>query len=90
MLINLVFFQFFVYDSLDKITKHIPQKILPQEYGGSAESVFVLHDNFKRKVESYRPRFLEEEKKLRALDELRPKIEDDDAMIGTFRKLSVD
>lgn len=83
----------FVYGTADKLTEIIPQKMLPKEYGGGEESVFVLHENWKKKVESYRGRLLEEERKMRELDHLRPQTDDDDdddEMAGTFRRLNVD
>ena len=47
-------------------------------------------ENWKKKVESYRERLLEEERKMKKLDPLRPKTDDDDEMMGTFRQLNVD
>ena len=36
-------FQLFGYSTVDKLTEYIPQKMLPKEYGGAEENVFVLH-----------------------------------------------
>ena len=43
-----------------------------------------------KKVESYRDRLIEENKKMRELDPLRPIKEDPHDMIGTFKALNVD
>lgn len=44
-----------------------------------------------KKLESYRTRLLEEQKKMRELDAIRPKITEDlEEMVGTFKKLDFD
>lgn len=50
--------------------------------------IFFFPDEYRKKLESYAPKFIEEEKKLRRLDALRPK--ENEAMVGSFRNLQVD
>lgn len=49
-----------------------------------------LLGRWKKKIESYRSRLLEEERKMRSLDSLRVGIIKNDDMIGTFRALKID
>ena len=46
---------------------------------------------WKRKLESYQKRLLDEQQKMRKLDPLRPKSENElQEMVGTFKKLDLD
>lgn len=51
--------------------------------------IFFSEDNWKKKVESYRQRFLDDELKRKELDKFRPKLFKDETF-DTFRKLSID
>lgn len=78
---------------MDSLHDKISKTILPEEYGGEAGSVSDLWDSWKKKLESYRDWFVEQDK-LRADESKRPgkKIYSGDifGFEGSFRQLSVD
>lgn len=51
---------------------------------------FVFPDRWYKTLKKNRKEFLEEESKMRKLDRLRPKIDEEDEMVGTFKSLNVD
>lgn len=71
----------------------IPKSILPKDYGGESESVRSLTEHWKKKVESYRDWFREDEQYY-SIESKRPgKPKTPDAIFGvegSFRKLDVD
>lgn len=46
--------------------------------------------NWRKKIESYRDRFLQEETKMRKLDSIRPKMEESNDLAATFKSLNID
>lgn len=95
MSINLViFFKILVLDSkLEKIHEKIPQKYLPQEYGGENSCISDIIAEWETKLRSYREYFLEdsqygteETKRVGAPIDFESVFGID----GSFRKLSVD
>lgn len=71
----------------------IPKTLLPKDYGGEGDSVRVLAEFWRKKVESYRSWFKEDENYY-SVESKRPgKPKTGDAVFGvegSFRKLDVD
>ncbi|XP_046386008.1 retinol-binding protein pinta-like isoform X1 [Ischnura elegans] len=82
-----------VYAGMNSLYQDIPQKLLPNEYGGEAGSFEELSKDFKKQMESFRDWFIEDEK-YGADESKRPgkpkSYEDLFGVEGSFRKLTVD
>ncbi|XP_046384866.1 uncharacterized protein LOC124155192 [Ischnura elegans] len=82
-----------VYADIKSLYQDIPQKLLPNEYGGEAGSFEELSKDFKKQIESFRDWFIEDEK-YGADESKRPgkpkSYEDLFGVEGSFRKLTVD
>lgn len=80
-------------DKMDDLYKIIPRECLPKDYGGEAPSVDEIASEWKKKVESYREWFLEDEK-YHSDEKKRPgkpkTSEDLFGLEGSFRQLNVD
>ncbi|XP_066996369.1 alpha-tocopherol transfer protein-like [Anabrus simplex] len=78
---------------IDTLFRYIPKDILPNEYGGSAGTLYELNNAWRIKLESYRDWFIEEEKK-RTDESKRPSktrfASELFGMDGSFKKLSID
>ncbi|XP_046386010.1 retinol-binding protein pinta-like isoform X2 [Ischnura elegans] len=85
--------QMCVYAGMNSLYQDIPQKLLPNEYGGEAGSFEELSKDFKKQMESFRDWFIEDEK-YGADESKRPgkpkSYEDLFGVEGSFRKLTVD
>ncbi|XP_066591221.1 alpha-tocopherol transfer protein-like [Prorops nasuta] len=83
----------FVHSDIKTLYNHIPQEILPTEYGGNAGPIQAIHDTWMRKLEEYSGWFKEQES-LKANEALRPdkpKTHDDlFGLDGSFRQLQID
>ncbi|XP_077288517.1 alpha-tocopherol transfer protein-like [Arctopsyche grandis] len=83
----------FVHSDLESLYKHIPQEMLPEEYGGNAGAIADLNNAWKAKLESYGGWFKEQEE-IKADESRRPgkpKTHDDlFGVDGSFRKLAID
>ncbi|XP_067015630.2 retinol-binding protein pinta [Anabrus simplex] len=82
-----------VHPNLESMYKHGMKGVLPKEYGGDNESMDTLRRSLKKKLESYRDYFLDDDKY--GVDESRrpgkPKTKGDLFGIeGSFRQLRVD
>ncbi|XP_059622425.1 alpha-tocopherol transfer protein-like [Phlebotomus argentipes] len=80
-------------DNMESLYQHIPQKLLPKEYGGEAGSIKDMIVHWEKKFIEFRDYFLEDDKY--GTDEKkrpgRPKTEETIFGIdGSFRKLNVD
>lgn len=80
-------------DGMETLYKYIPKEILPEEYGGYAGPLDNIHNEWVKKMESYRGWFKEQESV--KVDESRrpgkPKTHDDlFGMEGSFRQLIID
>lgn len=71
---------------MENLYKHIPQRLLPAEYGGDAGPVQDIIDDWEEKLIANKDYFKETEKF--ATDESRRLIIKE--VIGSFRKLDVD
>ncbi|XP_021924883.1 alpha-tocopherol transfer protein-like [Zootermopsis nevadensis] len=84
----------FVHSDMDSLYKNVPQRLLPQEYGGEAGSLAALTEEWKKKVEARRGWLMEGE--MYRSDEKkrvggRPKTQEDlFGLDGSFRQLNVD
>ncbi|XP_067014712.2 alpha-tocopherol transfer protein-like [Anabrus simplex] len=81
------------HSSMEDLYKVIPQRILPNEYGGQAGSVSSLKEALKKRMEANRERFLEDEKLV--VDESKRRGSSVNAadlfgMEGSFKKLDID
>jgi len=84
----------YVHANLDSLYENVPQRLLPQEYGGDADSVDKLAEKWKKKVEARRDWLIESEK-YRSNEKKRPggrpKTQEDlFGLEGSFRQLNVD
>ncbi|XP_043265212.1 alpha-tocopherol transfer protein-like [Colletes gigas] len=83
----------FMHSDVKTLYDYVPKEILPTEYGGDAGPIQVIHETWLKKLEEYRPWFLEQES-VKANEDLRPgkpKTHDDLFGIdGSFRQLNVD
>ncbi|XP_071443165.1 alpha-tocopherol transfer protein-like [Hetaerina americana] len=80
-------------DGLESLYKFVPKEMLPQEYGGNAGPISEINEQWRKKLESYREWFLEQEsvkadeskrqEKSRSYDDLF-------GVDGSFRKLTID
>ncbi|KAG5875655.1 hypothetical protein JTB14_018653 [Gonioctena quinquepunctata] len=82
-----------IHTEMNTVYDHVPKDILPREYGGSCESLEVLHEKYKAQMNDNTDFFKLEETQV--VDEKRrpgkPKnISDVFGMEGTFKKLEVD
>lgn len=75
-----------------KIRKHctVSLPILKTFSGDMLKCFDSKLDRWKKKIEGYRDRLMEENLKMRNLDSARPKENDSDELAGTFRTLNVD
>ncbi|KDR16730.1 Alpha-tocopherol transfer protein-like, partial [Zootermopsis nevadensis] len=84
----------FVHSDMDSLYKNVPQRLLPQEYGGEAGSLAAITEEWKKKVEARRGWLMEGE--MYRSDEKkrvggRPKTQEDlFGLDGSFRQLNVD
>ncbi|KAF2906065.1 hypothetical protein ILUMI_00109 [Ignelater luminosus] len=80
-------------DKLTDLYQVLPQSVLPKEYGGEGDSIAELTVHWKKKVESYKEWFLEDEK-YGSNEKLRPGRSYTSAELfgieGSFRKLMID
>ncbi|KAF2879515.1 hypothetical protein ILUMI_26657 [Ignelater luminosus] len=86
----------FIHDKEEELYKIVPRSYLPKEYGGEAGTVDEIKDYWKKKIESYKDWFLEDEQ-YRCDESKRPEklkshlVEDGTfGTEGTFRNLSVE
>lgn len=84
----------YVHANMDSLYENIPQRLLPQEYGGDADSMDKLAEKWKKKVEARRDWLIESEK-YRSHEKKRPggqpkTYEDLFGLEGSFRQLNVD
>ncbi|XP_046386013.1 alpha-tocopherol transfer protein-like [Ischnura elegans] len=80
-------------DGLDSLYKFVPKEMLPEEYGGNAGPISEINEQWRKKLESYKDWFLEQENvkadeskrqgKTRSYDDLF-------GVDGSFRKLTID
>ncbi|XP_049767632.1 retinol-binding protein pinta-like [Schistocerca cancellata] len=83
----------FIHSNLESLYKHVPKKILPEEYGGEAGPIEKLENAWKERIERNAAFFKEDEKY--GVDESKrpgkPKTHTDlFGVEGSFRQLSVD
>ncbi|KAK4879924.1 hypothetical protein RN001_008070 [Aquatica leii] len=82
-----------LYQDYNKFHSVIPQRLLPEEYGGNNGSLKNLKNVWKEKIESYREWFLQDSK-YKSNENLRPgkqkTMSDMFGIEGSFRKLTVD
>ncbi|XP_049794277.1 alpha-tocopherol transfer protein-like isoform X1 [Schistocerca nitens] len=83
----------FIHPNLESLHKHVPKKILPEEYGGEAGPIEKLQNMWKERVERNAAFFKEDEKY--GVDESKrpgkPKTHTDlFGVEGSFRQLTVD
>lgn len=80
-------------DGLDSLYKYVPKEVLPEEYGGFAGPIDVIHESWVKKLESYGDWFKEQES-IKADESKRPgkpKTHDDlFGVEGSFRQLVID
>ncbi|XP_041971680.1 alpha-tocopherol transfer protein-like [Aricia agestis] len=83
----------FIHSEISSLYEHIPQKMLPEEYGGSGASLVEINNAWKDKLATYTTYFKDQES-LKAVEELRPgKPTNYDELFGidgSFRQLSID
>nr|CAI5818855.1 unnamed protein product [Callosobruchus analis] len=89
----LYYLQIQIHTTMENLYAQVPKDVLPQDYGGSCESLKSLHDTFLKLMAESEELFKFQEKQL--VDESRrpgkPKsISDVFGMEGTFKKLEVD
>lgn len=78
---------------MEELYKVVPRSCLPKEYGGEAGTIAEIAAEWKKKVESYRDWFLEDEKYCSNEKKRpgKPKTSDElFGLEGSFRQLSVD
>ncbi|CAH1982465.1 unnamed protein product [Acanthoscelides obtectus] len=82
-----------IHTTMESLYAQVPKDILPQEYGGSCESLKNLHDKFLKLMAESEDLFKFQETQL-ADESKRPgkpkSISDVFGMEGTFKKLEVD
>jgi len=83
-----------VHASMDSLYENVPKRLLPQEYGGEADSMDKLAEKWKKKVEARRDWLIESERyrsQEKKRPEGRPKTHEDlFGLEGSFRQLNVD
>lgn len=87
-------FQLFVHgNKMDSLTKEIPLKYLPKEYGGENGSIDEIMQEWEKKMDQY-SEYFKKNAEYGTDEKLRPgKAVDFDSMFGiegSFRKLDVD
>ena len=80
-------------NDLESLYKHIPQRLLPAEYGGENGTIPSIIDYWEKKIISYRDYFIEDAKygsdeKLRIGAPIY--LDNYFGVDGTFRKLNID
>ncbi|KAJ8930565.1 hypothetical protein NQ314_016627 [Rhamnusium bicolor] len=83
----------FLHTDMESLNKRIPKNLLPQDYGGSCESLSILHEKYKAVISDNADFFKYQDSQV--VDESKrpgkPKnIGDVFGMEGTFKKLEVD
>ncbi|XP_034238805.1 alpha-tocopherol transfer protein-like [Thrips palmi] len=83
----------YTHDSFDSLLEHVPQDVLPSDYGGQERSSDELCELWQEKLVSYREYFLSTEK-VRSNEVLRQEKRKDNSISssldGSFRKLDID
>nr|XP_015838049.1 PREDICTED: uncharacterized protein LOC655774 [Tribolium castaneum] len=83
----------YLHNTVDDLVKQVPRDCLPQEYGGSAESMTILHEKMKRTL-CENSAFFEWEDGQKVDESLRPgkpkNVGDYFGVEGTFKKLELD
>ncbi|VVC98505.1 unnamed protein product [Leptidea sinapis] len=83
----------FIHGDANDLYKHIPQEMMPNEYGGKAGSMEELHNSWIKKLEEYKEWFAEQEN-VKANEALRPgkptNLDELFGIDGSFRQLVID
>ncbi|XP_034827632.1 alpha-tocopherol transfer protein-like [Maniola hyperantus] len=83
----------FIHSDVSELYKHVPQEMMPSEYGGKAGPMNDIHNAWVKKLEEYTPWFTEQEQ-YKADEALRPgKPTNYDELFGidgSFRQLVID
>ncbi|XP_067615419.1 alpha-tocopherol transfer protein-like [Eurosta solidaginis] len=84
----------YVHSNIDDFFKHVPQSIMPKEYGGEEAECSQLKEIFYKKLKDDRAEILEFEKRHQVNEKLRPgKAKDASDLFGiegNFKKLNID
>ncbi|XP_044738905.1 alpha-tocopherol transfer protein-like [Chrysoperla carnea] len=82
-----------IHKDLESLHKIIPKKILPKDYGGEADELLKIRDDWEKHIETWRP-WLIKESKVRVDESKRPKESKTPNLLGsihgTFKKLDID
>lgn len=78
------------HSSLDSLEPFIPLSLLPEEYGGDAKPLSLLHDEHCKMMKREYPNWLTEVKNLIADLDKKPQKSKQEVMQGSFRSLSID
>lgn len=92
-ILNLVIFQILTHSTMESLYDHVPQELLPAEYGGKAGTISEICDYWEEKLLEYRTYLLEDcdlgtdEKKRIVASELAQSIY---GIAGVFKQLEFD
>lgn len=81
-------------NDLEKLFKHIPRRIFPEDFGGDGPSITAIMNDWKRKFKEYENHFLDDEKfgtdETKRPKGSKAKLIREAEMVGTFKQLSID
>ncbi|XP_017469113.1 PREDICTED: alpha-tocopherol transfer protein-like [Rhagoletis zephyria] len=84
----------YVHSNLEDFFKHVPQSILPKDYGGQEPECIEMRETFHRKLKDSRADMMEFEKRHQVNEKLRPgkakNASDLFGIQGNFKKLDID
>lgn len=88
------FLKLFVHNELESLYKHVPQRLLPKEYGGDAGTIESIINEWEKKIVSYRT-YYQEEDTIYGVDEKKRAGQKKNSntifgVDGTFRQLAID